>query len=243
MRGVGLLIVGLVLWAADGYEVYKRHCASCHQQFIPFEKLKENFEHNNTILKLKGPTINQLSYRLKTRIGDPKGDEDIHRMEVVEFIKEYVLHPDPSKSVCMDIVSQAFDTMPPLKLDEEELEAVAEWIYDFDRESEKEETSFEKVLQEAKEQNRTIIVEATSPHCHYCQKMEKVLQSPRVRERLKSQFLLYKVDVSKEKLPMDLKWSMTPFFIFMDAKGRVIKKVPGAWGEDDFLQILDEVRR
>ncbi|MRI59405.1 MAG: hypothetical protein C6H99_07860 [Epsilonproteobacteria bacterium] len=241
MRGATLLLAAVALWAVDGYEVYKRHCASCHQKFIPFEKLKRNFEHNNTILKLKAPTINQLSYRLKGRIGDPKGDEEIHRMEVVEFIKDYVRRPDPSKSVCMEEVQRAFKTMPPMKLSDEELEAVGEWIYDFYQKP-KSKGTFDDLLQKAKKGHKIIIIEATAPYCHYCKRMDQVLQSPKVKKRLQD-FLLYKVDVSKEALPLGLEWSMTPTFIFVDEKKRVLKKVPGAWGEEDFIQILDEVKR
>jgi hypothetical protein len=53
---------------------------------------------------------------------------------VVEFVKEYVITPDRGKSVCMDEVMGSFETMPSLegKVSEEELEAVAEWIYNSD---------------------------------------------------------------------------------------------------------------
>jgi hypothetical protein len=54
-------------------------------------------------------------------------------MEVVEFIKDYVIDPDKSKSVCLEEVISNFETMPSLrgKISEEELEMVSEWIYDY----------------------------------------------------------------------------------------------------------------
>ena len=120
----------------DGESVYKEKCASCHQGYISVELLRENFvEFNNTKLKLKAPTLNQLSFRLKQKIGDPKGDEDIHMMEVQEFVKSYVINPDREKSVCLKEVMQAFKTMPSMKgeISEEALEEVIEYIYHFDK--------------------------------------------------------------------------------------------------------------
>ncbi len=39
-----LYIVGtMVLFGSEGEEVYKQKCASCHEAFIPVEKLMENF--------------------------------------------------------------------------------------------------------------------------------------------------------------------------------------------------------
>jgi hypothetical protein len=94
----------------------------------------ENFmKGKNTLLQLKGPSLNQLNFRLKQMIGEPNGDKEFHKMEVVEFIKDYVIDPDKSKSVCLEEVISNFETMPSLrgKISEEELEMVSEWIYDY----------------------------------------------------------------------------------------------------------------
>lgn len=119
---------------ASGYKVYKNKCSSCHQEYVEVPKLIENFEKNNTILNLKAPTINQLSFRLKQMIGDRELDEEIHLFEVSEFIKDYVINPDKDKSVCLDIVISNFETMESMrgKITTEELEMVSEWIYYFD---------------------------------------------------------------------------------------------------------------
>jgi hypothetical protein len=118
---------------ADAKAIYDKHCASCHQLFVEPDLLLSNFmEHNNTLLKLKAPSVNQLRFRLKQMIGDPKGDAEFHRMEVTSFIQEYVMTPNRENSVCLPQVMQHFKTMESLegKISEEDLAEVSEWIYE-----------------------------------------------------------------------------------------------------------------
>lgn len=130
-----VFMVMLAVWplfAHPGEAIYVQHCAACHQRYVDKEILAKNFmEMNNTLLDLKAPTVNQLAFRLKQRIGDPEGDREFHLMEVVEFVKDYVFFPDKQKSVCLPEVIRNFDTMPSMKgeISEEELETVTEWIY------------------------------------------------------------------------------------------------------------------
>ena len=122
----------LFLFANEGEEVFKDKCASCHSEFVSIEKLTENFmESENKLLNLKAPTLNQLSFRLKQQIGNPKGDEDMHRMEVGAFIADYLINPDKQKSVCLEDVIKHFDTMPSMKgqVTEEEMEDVTFFLY------------------------------------------------------------------------------------------------------------------
>lgn len=129
----GVLTLSVTALAeVSGEAVYERSCAGCHDRFEEPDTLIRNFmETNNTLLNLKAPTINQLAFQLKRRIGDPKGDREFHLMEVVEFVKDYCYYPDKQKSVCIPQVIDAFETMPSLegKVTEEAMEAVAEWIY------------------------------------------------------------------------------------------------------------------
>lgn len=239
-----------MLCFADGKIVYENKCASCHSAYIPMGDLKENFvEYNNTKLKLKGPTINQLSFRLKQNIGDPKGDEEFHLMEVSEFVKNYVYNPDKQNSICMDEVIEAFDTMPSMKghISEAELEEVSEWIYYYDKKSLEEHTpaysSFDEAVKKAKAENKMIMVKATSEHCHYCKQMDReVLSAPEVLEKLKKGFISVEVDIYKQKLPADLKFKVTPTYFFLDADSKLVKTVPGAWDREDFLNILAEAK-
>ena len=247
---IAILLSSVVLFAGEGEVLFGKKCASCHTPFIPMSKLKENFlDRNNTLLKLKAPTLNQLSYRLKQRIGDPKGDEDIHRMEVTAFMSDYVLHPDKQKSVCREEVLRYFDTMPSLQgqVTEDELEAIGDYLYDFDKkviaQNSVRPKGFEEALKRAKKEHKIVMIEAMSEDCHFCRKMEReVMIEDDVVKALNDDFISVVVDVKKHALPLGLKAPLTPTFIFVDANGKVLLNIPGAWGKEDFLALLKEAK-
>ncbi len=87
-----------------------------------------------------------------------------------------------------------------------------------------------------------LLIELTSPKCHYCKIMDKTLATKQVQEVLQC-FYFVKVDVTKETLPDEISYSLTPSFLFFSSDGKLIKKVPGAWKRDDFVKILAEVKR
>ncbi len=246
------LLILLDVWcnANEGKMLFEKHCSSCHELFIPMSKLKENFiERNNTLLHLKAPTLNQLSYRLKQRIGDPKGDEEMHRMEVSAFMSDYVLHPDKQKSVCMEDVIRHFDTMPSLKgkITEDELDEIGTYLYDFDKNVIAKEgvkyEDFDKALQRAKKEHKIIMIEAMSKDCHFCRKMEReVLIEKEVVEAIEKDFIPVAIDIKKHELPLDLKVELTPSFIFVDENKNILTTIPGAWSKEDFLEILKEAK-
>lgn len=237
---------------SEGEEVYQKKCASCHEAFISLEKLMENFmEKNNTMLQLKAPTLNQISFRLKQQIGDPKGDEDIHRMEVGAFISDYLQNPDKQKSVCLPEVIKYFETMPSMKgqLSDNEIEVVSEFLYDYENELIKQKSikyeAFDAAMKKAANENKIIMIKATSKHCHYCKKMDReVLLEDEVVQAFQKDFIAVSVDVSKDTLPLGLKASMTPtfFFVFVDKDKTRTKRIQGAWNKEDFLEILKEAK-
>jgi thioredoxin-related protein len=245
-----ILLYFNALYAMEGKEVYEKKCASCHQGYISMSKLKENFQdYNNTLLKLTAPTLNQLSYRLKKSIGDPKGDNEIHRMEVAAFISEYVQYPDRQKSLCLDEVMQVFKTMPSLKgkISEDELEAVSTYIYDFDEKTVEKNSvqyeGFEQALQKAKKEHKIIMIKVMTKDCYYCKKMDReVMVEQEVVDRLEEDFISVAIDVSTTQLPLGLKAEFTPSFIFIDENGTVLMNLPGAWNKADFLDILKEAK-
>jgi len=245
-----LFIIILSLWANDGKALFTKHCASCHTPFIPMLKLKENFlDQNNTLLKLKAPTLNQLSYRLKQRIGDPKGDEELHRMEVSAFMSDYVYNPNKDKSICLEEVMVHFKTMPSLKgkVSEEELESIGEYLYDFEKEVAKSKgvkfEGFTTALERAKKENKLIMIEAMTSTCHFCRKMEQeVMVESEVVKAIEKDFVPVSIDVNKHRLPLGLKVDVTPSFIFIDAQENVLMNIPGAWAKNDFLELLKEVK-
>jgi len=44
-------------------------------------------------------------------------------------------------------------------------------------------------------------------------------------------------------LPLGLKAPLTPTFIFVDANGKVLLNMPGAWEKEDFLLLLQEAKQ
>ncbi|MCO4845155.1 MAG: thioredoxin family protein [Sulfurovum sp.] len=247
---LGVLLCLSSLFAIEGEAVFDKKCLSCHVKFIAMSKLKENYlDHNNTLLKLTAPTLNQLSYRLKQRIGDPKGDNDMHRMEVAAFISEYVLYPDRQKSLCLEDVMQHFKTMPSLKgkISEEELDEVSTYIYDADEKILEEKgvqyEGFEKALEKAKKEHKIIMLKVMSKDCHFCRKMEReVMIDDEVQNAIEKDFIPVAIDISRTQLPLGLKTELTPSFIFIDENANILMNLPGAWGTMDFLEILREAK-
>ncbi len=245
---LSFVVFAACLFANEGEKVYQTKCASCHEAYIPMTKLMENFvEKENKLLKLKAPTLNQLSYRLKQQIGDPKGDEEIHRMEVSAFISAYLNNPDKQKTVCLRDVIQYFDTMPSMKgqISEEELESVSEYIYDFDKKVVTEKgvkhELFDTALQEAQKTNKIIVIKVMTEHCRYCKKMDReVLVDDQVVKALQKDFVVVQVDITKSSLPLGLTAELTPTFFFIDKNKKVLQKVVGSWNVEDFLEILKE---
>ena len=251
LKIVLFVLFTLSLFADEGKVLFEKHCASCHVPFIPMLKLKENFlDYNNTLLKLKAPTLNQLSYRLKQRIGDPKGDIDMHRMEVTAFMSDYVIFPDKDKSVCLADVLQHFQTMPSLKgeVTEDELEEIGSYLYDFDNEVVKKKSvkyeGFGKALQRAKKEDKIIMIKAMTKTCHFCRKMDReVMIEKEVVAAIEKDFIPVAIDISEHQLPLGIHATLTPSFIFVDKHARILLNVPGAWGKKDFLELLQEAKK
>ncbi|MCB4760146.1 MAG: DUF255 domain-containing protein [Sulfurovum sp.] len=247
-----VLLVGAILslHAFSGEDVYQKKCASCHESYIPMKKLMKNFvKHKNRLLKLKAPTLNQLSYRLKQQIGDSSGDEDMHRMEVEAFIFDYLNHPNKQKTVCLHDVIQYFPVMPSMKgkISEEEVEAVSNYIYDFDKNMVEQKSvkyeSFSVALKKVIKSNKIIMIEAVSKHCHFCKKMEReVMIDEGVVSVLKKDFVAVTVDISKNPLPMGLTAELTPTFFFINKDKNILRRIVGARNTEDFLQILKKVK-
>ncbi len=243
-----LLFSSLLSAEVTGKGVYEDKCASCHKLYIPASELIENFmEQNNSILKLDAPTINQIVFRLKSRIGDPKGDEDIHRMEVDSFIADYLMNPDKSKSVCLPKVLKYFKTMPSMKgkISVDEIDAVSTFLYNYNPDDHVEKklefVGYIKALETAKKENKIILLKLTREHCHFCKKMDReVFTETEVREALNKDFTVVEIDIGKENLPLGLKKGMTPTFVFVHKDEEIMAKIPGSWSKKDFLEILKE---
>jgi len=251
MRVFLLVTFFSMLLQANGETIYKNKCSSCHKPYISMEKLKENFiKFNNTKLKLKAPTLNQLSHRLKIMIGDGFEDKDVHEFEVKEFIKDYAYNPTEDKKLCHKKVLEAFKTMHSMKgkITEAELSEVSKYIYDYEELVRKKHASkdewFEVFVTKAKKEKKYILVEAEADDCYYCKKMKKeTLSTKEVKEYLEKNFIVVPINVSKKELPAGLSYSFTPTFFFLDSDKKVINTVPGFWDKKEFLEILQSVKK
>jgi len=112
----------------DGEKVFDKACASCHIKMITAEETKKVFK------TIKAPPMVEVSGQLKKNIQIVDDiDDEIHRAVVIAFIKDYVMYPHLDKSMCEGMALEKFGLMPSLKgkLSDEELNAVAAWVYDF----------------------------------------------------------------------------------------------------------------
>ena len=244
---------------AEGKRIFAQKCSSCHAGYTPAKQLKENFfERNNTLLHLKAPTVNMLAYALidsPTHIGD-SSDPEMQEMEIEEFLKEYLYHPDRDNSICDKQIMRYYETKESLKgkVTPEEILHLAQFFMQYKAMRQKSHPPVQKrlsatydttaLLKEAQAGNKLIIIEASASDCHFCKKMKReVIETPEIQQRLRKDFILVEVDIDKTALPFGLKRSfkgITPTFFFLDKEGKLLSDFPGSWGIKDFKLILDE---
>lgn len=100
--------------------------------------------------------------------------------------------------------------------------------------------TFEEALSVSKTNNKMLMIKLTADNCKYCIKMDKeVLVDKEVQTFLDENFISLTVNVDKETIPLGVKRTITPSFIFVNNKGKIISKVPGSWNKKDFLEILN----
>ena len=122
-----LLLCTASLYAADGYTVYRHHCASCHMVMLPHAEPARTEAKR----RMKAPTMRMIAMRLKTMIRIHNEDEDIQQKVTKAFIKEYITEPDEDYAICMEEMIERFGIMPPVtKLSHEEKEAIAQWLWE-----------------------------------------------------------------------------------------------------------------
>lgn len=120
-----LLLVAASLFGVDGYKVYQNNCAKCHIEMISKSEALQKFK------TLKAPPMVEVSNQLKRTIVISSGDEEVHRFVTIAFIKEYIKNPSLDYFMCNAGAVDRFGVMPAQsQLNEEQRQAVAEWIYD-----------------------------------------------------------------------------------------------------------------
>ncbi len=102
-----------------------------------------------------------------------------------------------------------------------------------------EKLTYAEALSLAKQNNRPIMLKLTADNCKYCTKMDnEVLSDPSVEQLLSKNFITVNINVDRESLPLNLKRTITPTFIFVDKNEKITSKLPGSWNKKDFLDLL-----
>ncbi len=243
------LILSVSIFAKSGEEIFKKRCSSCHLEYIPQSKLIKNYSNGNRDLNLTAPTATEISFALRDRVGDRKGDIESQLMNIEDFLISYCNRPDRDKSILDDEVLINFDTMPPIKLSEDEAEALAPYLFNL---SEKmivshsvKRYNYRDALKKAKRENKIVMIEGFIRYCRGCIKMDReVFVEDRVKEALNRDFVVVKKNLQTEKLPLGLKPVGTPAFYFITNDGKkVIDIIQGTGTVDEFLNVLNEIKR
>ena len=242
-------IVSVLIFAKSGEEIFKKRCSSCHLEYIAESKLIKNYENDNRDLNLTAPTATEISFALRDRVGDRSGDIESQLMDIEDFLISYCNKPNRDKSILDDEVLINFDIMSPIKLSEDEAEALAPYLFNL---SEKmiiahsvKRYSYQEALKKAKKENKIVMIEGFIRYCRGCMKMDReVFVEDRVKEALNRDFVVVKKNVLKERLPLGLKSIGTPAFYFITNDGKkVIDMIQGTGTVDEFLAILDEMKK
>ena len=250
-RILGLLMtMGTVLFALSGAEVFEKKCASCHDYYIPQSRLNINYEHNNTDLKLKAPTLTELSFRLKDQVGDRTTDAEGQKFEIEAFLTAFLKDPASNKkSILKKQTRKVFGEMPPVQVDEDEAEVLADFMYDYAEQMMIKHSvkryGYEEALKKAKAEGKIVLIEGYIPFCRGCIWMDRnVMVEQVVKEALNRDFVLVKMNLLIEKLPLGIKRLGTPSFYFIDKEGKkVLEMVEGTGTVDEFLMLLKGVKR
>jgi len=95
----------------------------------------------------------------------------------------------------------------------------------------------------SKKNHKIIMVEAVRDGCHYCEDMQRdVFNDKGMADFIQKRFIGVKINLSRQKMPLDLEASMTPTFYFISVDKKVIKTVPGSWNQEDFKSMLEEIK-
>ena len=106
-----LAFTNAMLFAANGAELTKANCASCHMLTTPTPDM---------IPTMKAPAMDAVMYHIDLAMENKK--------EIKDFIMDYVINPAASKSVCESNKVQQYGVMPSLKgkISQKDLSAIAD---------------------------------------------------------------------------------------------------------------------
>ncbi len=101
----------------------------------------------------------------------------------------------------------------------------------------------DKGFQLAQQQNKPIMMYFWAVWCKYCAQFQTdTLGNPQVRQILKDDYVLEAMDLDQDTVARQYGVSYPPYLIFLDPKGNVLERVPGAVGPDYLLPIITKIK-
>jgi len=105
--------------------------------------------------------------------------------------------------------------------------------------------SYKEAQKRAINENKVILLLITTKGCRWCRKLENTtLQDDEVTASIGADFIPLHLTRDIDDYPTGLKAKMVPasFFLYHDGK-QVMRSVAGYWPAEDYLSILDDVKR
>ncbi|MBE0498673.1 MAG: DUF255 domain-containing protein [Campylobacterales bacterium] len=103
--------------------------------------------------------------------------------------------------------------------------------------------SWDMALEEAALTQKIIMVDAVKDGCRFCTRMEKnVFEDAQMAAYLEKRFIPVKINLSHSTMPMGISVQVMPSFYFFTADKKLIKTIQGSWNQEDFTDLLDNIR-
>ena len=100
---------------------------------------------------------------------------------------------------------------------------------------------YNKSLQQAKEEKKSIYVLVTSKTCPWCAKFERrVLKSRKTLKKLQKKYIVVHLLKGRDFIPTKFKTKRVPYHYFVDETGEITYSYLGYWNKKDFNLFLDE---
>ncbi len=101
-------------------------------------------------------------------------------------------------------------------------------------------TDLNSAISEAKNTNKPVFVDFYADWCSYCRKLDvNTFSDPRVQDKLKSSYILAKIDVDKNsQIATQYKVYGLPTMMILNPDGSEIKRNEGYLGPDELLSKL-----
>ncbi len=104
--------------------------------------------------------------------------------------------------------------------------------------------SLDKAFEIAQQENKPVAVYFWAIWCVYCAKFQSdTLGNPQVKEILEKDYVLVAMDLDMDRdVSSRYGVSYPPYVLFLDGKGDVLERIPGAVDANYFLPIVTKVR-